>query len=242
MREAILLRKSRRTYPGKPVTCQEQDRINEIIAEINQESGLSIKFIEDGNSAFASAKKTYGLFPGVVSIIALKGKRRDADLSEKVGYYGERLVLDITDMGLGTCWVGGSFDRDKVESAEDERLIAVITLGQVHPSLSAREETVRKAIAVNHKEGRDMLVSDVAWDDIPSWLRNGMDAVALAPSTKNSQKTKFYYEKGKVIAKIAGDYGMDMVDLGIAKCHFEMEAGGSFDFGNGAEFERKDPA
>lgn len=41
------------------------------------------------------------------------------------------------------------------------------------------------------------------------------------------------YENNILSARIIDDYPMDLIDLGIAKRHFEIGAGGKFEFGNG---------
>lgn len=239
MRQAIINRKSRRCYLGEPLAEDDRLRIEKLIAEANRESGLNFSYIEDASLAFANADKTYGLFSGVVSIIALKGPKADENLLEKAGYYGEKIVLHATDMGLGSCWVGGSFDRDKVEIGHDEKLPAVITIGYVEEELTVHERDMKKRVGLDHKTGPEMLVADLAWEDLPDWLREGMTAVSLAPSARNTQKAEFSYEDGRLTASIANDYRMDMVDLGIAKLHFEIGGGGSFDWGNGAELTKK---
>ena len=43
------------------------------------------------------------------SVIACVGKDDDT-LDQRVGYYGEKLVLELQKMGLNTCWAG-TFNR-----------------------------------------------------------------------------------------------------------------------------------
>ncbi len=59
---------------------------------------------------FDGLKKSYGLFSGVRHYLALVGNKTDMLTVEKLGYYGELLVLHATALGLGTCWVGGTYD------------------------------------------------------------------------------------------------------------------------------------
>jgi hypothetical protein len=37
-------------------------------------------------------------------LIALKGKKSDEHLNEKLGYYGDYLLLEAVRQDLGTCW------------------------------------------------------------------------------------------------------------------------------------------
>lgn len=50
----------------------------------------------------------------------------------------------------------------------------------------------------------------------------------------------FYFQDGRVTADVTNDYKYDLTDLGIAKFHFSVGAGGQghFNFGNGAGYTR----
>lgn len=234
MRSAIENRISRRKFEKEPLTGSEKENIISLIQQLNEASGLTMAFMEDGSSAFRKFRKSYGLFTNIRSIILLKGKKNDKDLKEKAGYYGEDLILSITDLGLGTCWVGGTFDKDELTIDSDEELVCVVVVGKVAaPSLT--EKMVRSAIHRKVKSIEERIISD---QPLPQWVQNGMKAVLLAPSAVNSQKAMFKYENNILSAHIANDYSMDMIDLGIAKKHFEIEAGGKFEFGNGGIFKK----
>lgn len=65
-----------------------------------------------------------------------------------------------------------------------------------------------------------------------------MRAVQKAPSAVNRQPVVFTYKGGIVTALVENTVGDGFaLDLGIAKLHFELGAGGgTWAFGNGAEF------
>ncbi len=229
MRSAIENRVSRRKFEKKPVTALEKENIVSLIYQLNEVSGLTMEFKEDGSGAFGKLRKSYGLFTNVRSLILMKGKKDDKDLKEKIGYYGEDLVLAITDLGLGTCWVGGTFDKNELPIDSSEELICVVVVGKVEaPSLT--EKMVRSATHRKVKGMEERIISD---QPLPQWVQNGMKAVLFAPSAMNTQKVMFKYENNILSAQIADDYSMDLIDLGIAKKHFEIEAGGKFELGNG---------
>lgn len=97
-----------------------------------------------------------------------------------------------------------------------------------------KEKMIRKAMSNKRKSIKERLISDT--ETIPKWLTEGLKAVTLAPSARNSQKAMFEYKNGIVFAKVHNDYEFDLVDLGIAKKHFELVANGKFEFGNGKPF------
>lgn len=232
MRSAIENRVSRRKFENEHITKLEREDIVSHINKLNEVSGLTMEFIEDGSSAFGKLRKSYGLFTNVRSLILMKGRMEDKDLKEKVGYYGEDLVLFMTDLGLGTCWVGGTFDKDEFTINDEEELACVVVVGKVS-SLSLSEKMIRVATHRKVKSIEDRILSN---NDLPQWVKNGMEAVQLAPSAKNTQKVTFRYENDILSAQIVNDYSMDLIDLGIAKKHFEIGAGGVFELGNGGVF------
>jgi len=232
MRSAIENRISRRKFEREPVTTKEMEKITSLINELNEVSGLSMVFMEDGSGAFQKLRKSYGLFSNVRSVILMKGKKEDKDLKEKIGYYGEVLVLDMTDSGLGTCWVGGTFDKDELTVDDSEELACVVLTGKV-AAPSVKEKMVR---SISHRKVKSMEERIVSDQPLPQWVQDGMKAVLLAPSAKNTQKAIFKYENNILSAQIADDYPMDLIDLGIAKKHFELGAGGNFELGNGGVF------
>lgn len=232
MRNAMETRVSRRKFEKEQITSAEKGTIISYVNQLNEASGLTLTFLEDGSTAFQKLSKSYGLFTNVRSLILMKGKKDDQHLKEKIGYFGEDLVLAMTDLGLGTCWVGGTFDKDEFTIDHDEELVCVVVTGKVAaPSLT--EKMVRTATHRRVKSIEERIISD---QPLPQWIQDGMKAVQLAPSAKNSQKVMFEYKNSVLSAQIADDYAMDLVDLGIAKKHFEIEAKGAFAFGNGGVF------
>ncbi len=224
MRSAIEKRVSRRTFESEPITDPEKGEIVSLISELNKESGLTMEFLEDGSRAFQKLRKSYGLFVNVRSVILMKGKKEDKDLKEKIGYYGEDLVLAITDLGLGTCWVGGTFDKEELIIDDNEELTCVVLVGKVAAPL-LKEKMMR---SISHRKIKNIEERIISNQPLPQWVQEGMKAVLLAPSAKNTQKVTFKYENNILSAQIADDYSMDLIDLGIAKKHFEIGNGGIF--------------
>lgn len=229
--KAIENRISRRTYQNEALDSGQMELLSKEIDLVNEESGLNIMILLDGSSAFDGITKSYGLFDGVKSLIVIKGNKNDDNLKEKAGYYGEMLILKATDMGLGTCWVAGTFDRtDSVfDVLEDEELVCVIPVGKVDKT-KMKEKMLYNLMRRNTKDIKDMYKSSV---ELPDWFEDAMLAVQKAPSAKNTQKVKFEIDDKYVKAFVPDDYPMDMVDLGIAKLHFELSMGGKFEIGNG---------
>ena len=136
-----------------------------------------------------------------------------ADLDEKCGYYGEKIVLEAQRMGLRTCWVGATYKKipEAFEILDDEKLVIVISIGY---GLDDGTE---------HKSRKAGLVSNVNADS-PAWFKNGVKAALLAPTAMNQQKFYLALEWDRVSAR-AGFGPYAKVDLGIVKYHFEIGSG-----------------
>jgi hypothetical protein len=233
--EAIEQRRARRSYSGTPVDKYMLDHLSNLIERYNDEADLSITLVLDGSHAFGSFRKSYGMFKNVRSLIALIGKKEDPNLKEKLGYYGELLVLEATKMGLGTCWVGGTFDRGSnfVDVKQDEELVCVIPFGNIVQEKTFKEKLIHKISHRKTKSIEELFTSD---SPVPQWFIDGMNAVQKAPSAFHLQPIKFVYKSGEVSAFVEDQ--RFLTELGIAKSHFSLAAGGSFEFGNHGEFQK----
>ncbi len=229
--EALYCRKSRRSYLNILLEESIINSLRTLVEKYNVEAGLSMELVEDGSNAFNGLRKSYGMFNNVRTILLLKGTKDDADLREKCGYFGELIVLEATRLGLGTCWVGATFDHSSpvFHQTENELLVCVITLGHVSEQATLKENIIRK---MSHGKTRPLEYFYRAETTPPAWFLEGIHAVQLAPSAVNRQKYYLEYknEDIRMISEDTGQFGM--VDLGIAKAHFVTAAGGAFKWGN----------
>lgn len=228
---AIMARISRRSYLDTRIAPQSLALLQERIAEVNAESGLAIRWLPDGAVAMAGGK-SYGMFRGVRALLLLAGDSKLPHLREKIGYYGEMLVLEATDLGLGTCWVGGTFDKTALSVPDSEELVCVVPVGNVAQKESLKERFLRGAMHRKSKSIAELLQTDAPMDE---QLRHAMELVQRAPTTRNQQKVTFTRKSGVITAHVPDDYHLDMVDLGICKLHLECGTGGRFELGNGGK-------
>lgn len=221
--DAAKIRISRRAYIPEFLSDEKKAALQNIIDGLCERSGLKIMLMENGEECF-SLFKSYGMFSGVKSYLALAGKADDEKLHEKIGYYGEELVLEATRLGLGTCWVAGSYDKASthVPLSEDESLYCVISVGEIKTEENLKEKFLSGVIKMKRKKPDEMCE---AYDNSPEWFRSGMDCVANAPSAQNKQPVFFRLTPDGVKTKLLGIYNVNKVDLGIAEYHFELGSG-----------------
>ena len=213
LEEAVDVRHSVRQYVDKPIDEEKRQKLSAFVDDINQESGLHIQLVYDERKAFAGGLASYGKFKGVSNYIALVGKK-SKDLEEKIGYYGEKIVLYAKTLGLNTCWVALTFKNIKsaYQVKKGEKFLMVISLGY----------GVHNGFARKSKKGEEV---SKEYETAPKWFRNGVDFALKAPTAINQQKFAITLsEENKVkIKAIFGPYSK--VDLGIVKLHFELGAG-----------------
>ena len=219
LQEAIQARHSVRKYKAQPLSDAHARALQEKIAELNNEGDLHIQLIQNEPKAFKGVF-AYGKFYDVTNYVVMIGKKAD-DLDERIGYYGEQLVLFAQTLGLNTCWVGLSYTKipDTYVLDEGEKIGCYIAIGYGETQ------------GVAHKIKRIDQVSNVS-DDSPEWFRRGVEAALLAPTAINQQKFSFELlptEEGQLPRVLAKRHfslvGYTQMDLGIARYHFELAAG-----------------
>jgi len=210
--EAIQNRHSVRSYTDLKIGNDTLAALQAEINACNSESELNIQIITNEPGAFGGFMAHYGKFSGVKNYIALVGKK-SADLEERAGYYGERIVLKAGQLGLNTCWVALTFSKRKSKYVvgKDEKLVCVIAIGY----------GVTQGVPHKNKPMESLCKTD---GNMPDWFRSGMEAALLAPTALNQQKFLFTLIDNVVKAEITGGIN-SKIDLGIVKYHFEIGAG-----------------
>lgn len=243
--EALQNRISVRSYEKKVIEPGLVDELRELIGDINARSGLDFRLIHTGDANKPAVKLSGAMFSGSVSTCALLIGPADAIGSEMVGYFGQSLVLHAVSLGLGTCWVGGTFDRKSVDAqlSEDQRLWDVIPLGYATPKVPLKQRTIRAAIRGKDRKLEDFIESDHPLATLPKWVQAGVEAVRLGPSAVNQQPVNIVYKDGLVTARIWRENAnaLKYNDFGIAKYQFQVAAEaagvrGFWNFGDGGEF------
>ena len=220
LQEAISARHSVRAYKEQPLTDADAQALQDKIEQLNREGQLHIQLIRNEPKAFLGPFARYGKFRNVTDYLVMAGVKAD-DLDERIGYYGEQLVLLAQTLGMNTCWVGLSYTKipDTYVLDEGEVIKAYIAIGYGETQ------------GVSHKIKRVDQVSNVS-DETPDWFRRGVEAALLAPTAVNQQKFSFELlpakdgQQPRVRAKKGFSLiGYTQMDLGIAKYHFEIAAG-----------------
>ncbi|MBQ1715266.1 MAG: nitroreductase [Firmicutes bacterium] len=209
--QAIRERHSVRNYLDKKI---EQDKIQALkakIEEVNGKGDLHLQLLEDAGKTFNRLMSRAMGLGSAPSVIACVG-RDDETLDERIGYYGEQVVLLAQDLGLNTCWAG-TYSKSNVpcDIADGERLSIVIAIGYGRNQGSAHKSKTPEQVA-----------PDI--ESAPEWFKFGVEMALLAPTAINQQKFQIRLdEKGEVEFNDKGGV-FSKIDLGIVKYHFEAGA------------------
>lgn len=220
IQEAIHQRHSVRSYQDKSIEPAALNTLRALIDEYNEKGGLAMQMVVDDPTAFDSRLAHYGHFSGVNNYIALVGPKGKG-LDERLGYWGEHLVLQAQMLGLNTCWVGLTYKKNAsavtVDTGHKMRgVIAVgygVNNGRGH-KVKPMEKVARLAPAMQAKGV-----------EAPEWFTRGVEAALLAPTAMNQQKFLFTLMPHNKVSARCGLGFFTHMDLGIAKYHFELGAG-----------------
>jgi len=184
---------------------------------------------------------TYGFIKGASMFIVGAVAKGDRAM-EDYGYCMEKNILAATHLGLGTCWLGGTFNRSasasKINKREDEVVPAITPVGYPQDRKSMMDSAVRFIAKSNTRK---------AWEELfflggtKSFLSRNMagayelplECVRMGPSASNRQPWRvakepdkdifhFYIRRTPGYAEKFPEVSLQDIDMGIAMCHFEV--------------------
>jgi hypothetical protein len=249
--DQIKLRFSCRTYTGKPLVDEQRERLAEAAGAIASGpfgTPLRFRLVAAAPADERALKRlgTYGTIRGATAYL-VGAARLGPKYLEDYGYAMERLVLEATEIGLGTCWVGGLFTRGtfarRIGATRDERLPAVVAVGQLPDRHTAEEGIVRRSIGGSRRRPWEVLFHDaearcaLTPGQAGPWA-DALEMARRAPSASNRQPWRVVRSGGRwhfflrrtpgypprTARFLLGVEDLPRVDMGIAMCHFELTA------------------
>ena len=122
--EAIHARHSVRTFSGEPLQASVKKALEEAINNSRSpfEGSVTMRLASVGiGEEFRPS--TYGVIRNALDFLLL-GFANDKWSAVSGGFRMEQVVLEATRLGLGTCWVGGTFKKGSFAKAADLQLQA----------------------------------------------------------------------------------------------------------------------
>jgi nitroreductase len=246
--DAVKQRISVRNFSDKAIEPEALMQIEEVCAKQANSGpyGAGVRFrlldLEPLTGSELRKMGTYGVIKGARYYI-LGAVRNEKGAMVDLGYCLERIILQATLLGLGTCWLGGTFKRSsfaaRMELAEDELLPAITPVGYPACEMSAIEKMMRYGAGSNRRKPWSELffsadgLTPLA-EDAAGVYKDVYNAVRMGPSASNKQPwrlvrdeqglTHLYLKENKVYNRLMGKIRLQLIDMGIAMCHFEVAA------------------
>ena len=185
---------------------------------------------------------SYGMIKGVRFYLTALVARDAPRPWEDTGFALEAAVLLATSLGVGSCWIGGIFDRRNFGKAlamgENETLPAVVAVGRPALRPSLRDRLVRWSAKGDLRKDAGVLFFDGGWGTPLAPAASGawdgvLEGVRLAPSASNKQPWRvvrlggawhFFLARDKAYSAMMPLADLQRIDMGIAMCHFQLAA------------------
>lgn len=238
-------RHSVRSYSMDPIEPAILNKLKATVTMVNtHEQGMRFQLITDDANPFRSYSRSYGVFENPRNYVAAVVDVATPDAYERAGYFGEQIVMKAVELGLATCFVGGTYDSSSVRAQirAGEKILFLILFGypkgkeRFASRLMAGLIHLRKKEASSFFEPTDMYAS--AEKEFPE-LSVGLEAVACAPSAVNRRPVRLYVgeKEGKrcLCAKVKAATPELLIDLGIAKFNFNYATSTECSWGNGSQ-------
>jgi nitroreductase len=244
--ETIKSRRSCRTYRDSLV---ETDKLAEFSAFLQANTaapfGSPVRFqLLDFNELDADELRPLGTY-GVIKraklfITGAVGKRPKA--MEDYGHCMEKNVLKATALGLGPCWLGGTFRRSgfarMVNLSDGELLPAISPVGYPGKARSLTDRFFRFSAGSNERKEWNELFSEGTPEtplsrDSCGGYKTPLECVRTGPSASNKQPWRimkdgkafhFFLSRTPGYDKMIKEIRLQNVDMGNAMCHFELSA------------------
>lgn len=248
--EVIRQRFSCRRYFEKPIEDEKRQRLADFLSSNGTGPlGSSVRFhlvaATEQDRSSLKGLGTYGVIRGATGFIigAVRNSKKNL---EDYGYLMERAILYATNIGLGTCWLGGTFTRSrfakKIAAANTEIIPAVTSIGY-SAERGRFEGRMRELVGADNRQPWDNLFFRKRFGDpLPSdeaeAYAEPLAMVRIGPSASNKQPWRivkdgntwhFYMKRTKgygntLTFKLLRLADLQRVDMGIAMSHFELTA------------------
>jgi Putative TM nitroreductase len=156
-------------------------------------------------------------------------------------YIFQKLVLYLSDLDIGTCWIGGTFNRNSFEQevhlGEGELIPCITPIGYPNNKQRVFDKALRLVVKADHKKPWDQLFYDEKFE-VPLTKENTglleipIEMVRLGPSASNKQPWRLVLSQDREVCHFFIEhtpnyssklgYDMQLLDMGIAMCQFDL--------------------
>jgi hypothetical protein len=238
--EVIIKRYSVRNYSEQEVEIEKRKAIESFVDSQDNPFGKKVNFHYLDSKDMKNEEKlgTYGVIKGARQYIGTTIKLEPMAL-EALGYELEAVVLYLAHLDLGTCWLGGTFNREGFEEAMnigEEGIFPIITpYGYAAAKKHVKEIEMREMIQADHRKEWSQLFYKNDFEsplnkEEAGELEFPLEMIRLGPSASNKQPWRVllkdsichFYEYKEPGYSDRFPYDIQRVDMGIAAAHFDF--------------------
>jgi len=244
--EAMRTRVSVRSYADRPVEQSVKEKIRGLLDAHSQGpfgNRVRLTLIDLSNLEQSETRRlgTYGFINGARLYVASVVSQRQGAMQD-TGYCLEQVIIRITHLGLGTCWLGGTFKRasfaQRLGLSNDEVIPAISPIGYASDKRTVRERMLRRFVGADQrKPWAELFYAGAMNSPLPKEAAGeyaaALECLRLAPSASNLQPWRIVRSKeGNVFhfllkrtpssRKLWSAADLQLVDMGIAMSHFEL--------------------
>lgn len=242
MKEIIKTRQSQRSYNGQSLSIGDEKKLVDYLEQKDLLTGvfghrIKVHYIKT-NSKDLQKISTYGVVKNAPSYLVTVCENTPEALVD-CGYVLEKLMLYLKSIGISTCWLGGTFKRSQLEvPVEEGQFIPIISpVGYAAVRKSFSDKTVRRIAGSDKRRPYEELFfqNTFSMPVTDSQLLERLSYVRMGPSASNKQPWRIVMDENDtahLFLERTPNYGYEklgydiqMVDMGIAMCHYEIAKG-----------------
>ncbi|MFC4322222.1 nitroreductase family protein [Litchfieldia salsa] len=240
-------RQSIRTYDSKDLTISHDEKLNEylrieqnLIGPFGRRGRIELIQVKNNVTDKGIKLGTYGFIKNPKGFLVGLAENNKYSLVE-FGYIFQKLVLYLTELEIGSCWMGGTFQRNSFEKEivlyENEFIPCITPFGYAKEKQRMFDKALRIVVKADNKKSWEKLFYDTTFENSllkenAGHLEIPIEMVRLGPSASNKQPWRivlsqdrntchFFIEHTPNYSSSLG-YDMQLLDLGIAMCQFDL--------------------
>ena len=237
------IRKSTRTFQDKPLSSANLDQISSFLNDSKNcigPFGNKFKFDLVIEKKIQEEQKigTYGFIKNAQGFI-LGSSNTDIKSLFDYAFVFENIVLYLTQLNIGTCWLAGRFRKHHAIShlpLEEGWIIPAITpFGYISEKPRLKERLARNILKANNRFPENKLfyyqTFETALDGLAKEFKLALHYLRIAPSAKNKQPWRLLFNKDftkvhfYILSSLADNElymcEPEYLDIGVAYNHFK---------------------
>lgn len=233
LEDVIKVRHSVRNYEPKELIVEDKEKVKQYLEKINNTTGIfggkiRVTLIETEYNNENVKLGTYGVVRGAKDYLSACCKK-DENSFYDLGFLFEKVILYCTSIGLGTVWLGGTFNKSgfaRKSQVEDDEIMPIVSPVGYEGGAKTILGKLFSGNTNKRKHFQDLFFNE----DFRTQLNKEeagryyeiLEMVRLAPSSLNSQPWRILKQGNSYHIYSAGKNEMNKIDMGIALCHFYL--------------------